>query len=119
MSDPTQHDRPLRVGSLFSGYGGLDLAIEHALGAETIWFSEVNKPVTRIFSHHWPDAPNLGDITTIDWHDVQPVDVICGVGSPARTYPRSASEPASPQAPGRACGPTWPPQSRRYGPDSW
>ena len=26
MHDPTQHHRPLRVGSLFSGYGGLDLA---------------------------------------------------------------------------------------------
>ena len=78
MHDPTQHPRPPRVGSLFSGYGGLDLAIEHALGAETIWFSEINKPVTRIFAHHWPDAPNLGDITTIDWQTVEPVDVLCG-----------------------------------------
>lgn len=75
---PHPADRPLRVGSLFSGYGGLDLAIEHALGAETIWFSEINKPVARIFSHHWRDAPNLGDITTIDWCDVEPVDVLCG-----------------------------------------
>ena len=78
MHDPAQHDRPLRVGSLFSGYGGLDLAIEHALGAETIWFSEINKPVARIFAHHWPDAPNLGDIATIDWRDIEPVDVLCG-----------------------------------------
>ncbi|WAL41110.1 DNA cytosine methyltransferase [Brevibacterium sp. BRM-1] len=46
--------------------------------AETIWFSEINKPVARIFSHHWPDAPNLGDITTINWRDVEPVDVLCG-----------------------------------------
>lgn len=78
MHDPTHDARPLRVGSLFSGYGGLDLAIEHALGAETVWFSEINKPVARIFAHHWPDAPNLGDITTIDWHNVEPVDALCG-----------------------------------------
>jgi DNA (cytosine-5)-methyltransferase 1 len=78
MQDPAHHDRPLRAGSLFSGYGGLDLAIEHTLGAETIWFSEINKPVARIFAHHWPDALNLGDITTIDWLDVEPVDVLCG-----------------------------------------
>ena len=78
MHDPTHHDRPLRVGSLFSGYGGLDLAIEHALGAETIWFSEINEPVARIFAQHWPDAPNLGDITTINWQAVDPVDVLCG-----------------------------------------
>ncbi|WP_435061063.1 DNA cytosine methyltransferase [Amycolatopsis thermoflava] len=72
------HGRPLRVGSLFSGYGGLDLAVEHALDAETIWFSENNPHVAGIFAHHWPDAPNLGDITTIDWRNVPPVDVLCG-----------------------------------------
>ncbi|MFM2721652.1 DNA (cytosine-5-)-methyltransferase [Microbacterium mcarthurae (nom. nud.)] len=71
-------DRRLRVGSLFSGYGGLDLAVEHVFDAETIWFSEINEPVARVFAHHWPDAPNLGDVTTIDWRDVPPVDILCG-----------------------------------------
>jgi DNA (cytosine-5)-methyltransferase 1 len=70
--------RPLRVGSLFSGYGGLDLAVGHGLDAETIWYSEINEPVARVFAHHWPDAPNLGDITAIDWSVVPPVDVLCG-----------------------------------------
>ncbi|WP_294181292.1 DNA cytosine methyltransferase [uncultured Schumannella sp.] len=78
MLDPNNHDHPLRVGSLFSGYGGLDLAVEHALGAETVWFSENNEHVARVFAHHWPDIPNLGDITSIDWRDVPPVDVLCG-----------------------------------------
>ena len=70
--------RPLRVGSLFSGYGGLDLAVEHVFNAETVWFSEINEPIARVFSHHWPEAPNLGDITTIDWNTVPPVDILCG-----------------------------------------
>lgn len=74
----TSQDRPLRVGSLFSGYGGLDLAVEYVFNAETVWFSEINEPVARVFSHHWPDAPNLGDITTIDWENVEPVDILCG-----------------------------------------
>ncbi len=73
LADPT----PLRVGSLFSGYGGLDLAVEHVFHAQTIWFSEIG-PVQRVFAHHWPDAPNLGDITTIDWSTVPPIDVLCG-----------------------------------------
>ncbi|MDJ1372428.1 DNA (cytosine-5-)-methyltransferase [Gulosibacter molinativorax] len=68
----------MRVGSLFSGYGGLDLAVEEVFNARTIWFSEINEPVARVFSHHWPDAPNLGDITTIDWNTVPPVDILCG-----------------------------------------
>lgn len=67
-----------RVGSLFSGYGGLDLAVEEVFDARTVWFSEINEPVARVFAHHWPDAPNLGDITTIDWSDVPPVDILCG-----------------------------------------
>ncbi|CAM2819596.1 DNA cytosine methyltransferase [Skermania piniformis] len=71
-------DRHLRVGSLFSGYGGLDLAVEEVFEARTVWFSEISEPVARVFSHHWPDAPNLGDITAIDWSSVTPVDVLCG-----------------------------------------
>lgn len=69
---------PLRVGSLFSGYGGLDLAVEEVFNARTIWFSEINELVARVFQSHWPDAPNFGDITTIDWNTVPPVDILCG-----------------------------------------
>ena len=71
-------ERHLRVGSLFSGYGGLDLAVEEVFDARTAWFSEITEPVARVFSQHWPDAPNLGDITTIDWSTVPPVDILCG-----------------------------------------
>lgn len=68
----------LRIGSLFSGYGGLDLAVEHVFNAKTVWFSELNEPVARVFAHHWPDAPNLGDITAIDWSQVEPVNILIG-----------------------------------------
>ncbi|WP_075200807.1 DNA cytosine methyltransferase [Leucobacter celer] len=72
-SDPA----PPRIGSLFSGYGGLDLAVEHVFHAQTIWFSEIS-PVQHVFAHHWPDAPNLGDITDVRWAEVEPVDILCG-----------------------------------------
>jgi DNA (cytosine-5)-methyltransferase 1 len=68
----------LRVGSLFSGYGGLDLAVESVFNARTVWYSEINEPVARVFAHHWPDAPNLGDITAIVWSSIPPVDILCG-----------------------------------------
>lgn len=41
---PSSGDRPLRDGSLFSGYGGLDLAVEHVFNAGTTWFSEITNP---------------------------------------------------------------------------
>lgn len=77
--EPALHSgpAPLRVGSLFSGYGGLDLAVEYVFQARTIWFSEIS-PVQHVFARHWPDAPNLGDITEVNWATVEPVDIICG-----------------------------------------
>lgn len=74
----TSSDSELRVGAFLSGYDGLDLAVEHVFNAKTVWFSELNEPVARVFSHHWPGAPNLGDITTIDWSRVVPVDILIG-----------------------------------------
>src|SRR5690606_22673442 len=80
MHEPNDEStaRRLRVGSLFSGYGGLDLAVEEVVDARTVWFSEINEPVGRVFAHHWPDAPNLGDITAMNWNIGEPVDVLCG-----------------------------------------
>lgn len=78
QSSSESGDRRLRVGSLFSGYGGLDLAVNDVFDTRTVWFSEINEAVARIFAHHWPDASNLGDITTIDWNTVEPVDMLCG-----------------------------------------
>lgn len=49
---PPLDPSPIWIGSLFSGYGGLDLAIEHATGGETVWFSELNQPVARVLAHH-------------------------------------------------------------------
>ena len=71
----------LTMGSLFSGLGGLDLGISRVLDVETRWVSDNDRGPRAILAHHWPDVPNLGDITTIDWARVEPVDVICG-GSP-------------------------------------
>jgi len=79
MRQPNPDDAGrLRVGSLFSGYGGLDLAVEDVFNARTVWFSEINEPVAHVFAHHWTHAANLGDITTIDWATVPPVDILTG-----------------------------------------
>jgi len=73
----------LKIGSLCSGYGGLDLAIEQFFGAETAWFSEFEAAPSRILDAHWPGVPNLGDMTKIDWSAVEPVDIIAG-GTPCQ-----------------------------------
>ena len=36
-----------------------------------------------ILEHRFPDAPNIGDMTALDWNEVPPVDVLCG-GTPCQ-----------------------------------
>lgn len=90
--------------------GGFYLAVERATAGETVWFSELNDPVARVFAHHRPDAPNLGDITTVDWNKVAPVDVLCG-GFPRQDISTAANRSASHPAPAPGSGHTWPERS--------
>ena len=73
----------LKLGSLFSGYGGLDMGVASVYETTTAWVCDVEPGPRRILAHHWPDVPNLGDITTVDWRAVEPVDIIAG-GSPCQ-----------------------------------
>jgi DNA (cytosine-5)-methyltransferase 1 len=73
----------MRLGELFAGYGGLGLAVEEVFGAELAWVSEWEPAPSKILAHHWPDVPNYGDVTKIDWAAVEPVDIISG-GSPCQ-----------------------------------
>ena len=66
----------MRIGSLCSGYGGLDLAVMAALGGSVAWHAEIDPDAARVLAHHWPDVPNLGDLTKCDWTAVEPVDVL-------------------------------------------
>jgi site-specific DNA-cytosine methylase len=36
-------EHKLKIGSLFSGYGGLDMAIEEFIDGETVWHVEFDK----------------------------------------------------------------------------
>ena len=68
----------MKVGSLFAGYGGLDLGLSMILDAEPAWFVEFDKHPSAILAHHWPDVPNYGDVTAVDWDTVPPVDILTG-----------------------------------------
>lgn len=66
----------VRIGSLCTGFGGLDLAVELVLGGRLAWYAETDPHANTVLAHHWPDITNLGDIRTIDWSTVTPVDIV-------------------------------------------
>lgn len=65
----------MRLGSLCTGIGGLDLAVEHHFGAELVWCAEIDPAASRVLAARWPDVPNLGDFRAVT---PPAVDVLCG-----------------------------------------
>lgn len=68
----------LKVLSLFSGIGGLDLGLERTGGFEVVAFCEQDKDCQTILKQHWPNVPIFGDVRTLRGCDVPPIDVMAG-----------------------------------------
>lgn len=64
------------IGSLCSGGGGLDLAVEQVYSARTAWHTEIDPAASKVLAAHWLGVPNHGDLTTVDWSRVEPVDIL-------------------------------------------
>ena len=67
----------LTVGSLFAGIGGFDLGLTRA-GFDIAWQVEIDPYCQRVLAKHWPHVQRYGDIQSVDWGTVEPVDVLCG-----------------------------------------
>jgi hypothetical protein len=42
-----------RVGSLFTGYAGLDMAVHEVLGGTTAWVSDIDPGASRLAAYEW------------------------------------------------------------------
>lgn len=59
----------MRYLSLFSGIEAATQAW-HLLGWEPVAFAEIEPFPNSVLAHHYPDVPNLGDVTKIDETDI-------------------------------------------------
>jgi DNA (cytosine-5)-methyltransferase 1 len=68
----------MRIGSLFSGIGGLEMGLERAGVGHVAWQVERDPFCRSILAKHWPDAERFDDVCSVGSHNLAPVDVICG-----------------------------------------
>jgi DNA (cytosine-5)-methyltransferase 1 len=72
----------VKMLSLFSGIGGIDLAARWA-GIETVAFCEIEPFCQKVLSKHWPEVPIFDDVreltaVTLRERGVSGVDIIAG-----------------------------------------
>lgn len=74
----------MTFGSLFSGFGGIDLGLEWA-GMTCKWQVEIDDYCQKVLTKHWPDVPKYKDIKEVGKHNFETVDLIAG-GWPCQPF---------------------------------
>ena len=75
----------MRYLSVCSGIEAASVAW-HPLGWEPVAFSEIDAFPSAVLAAHYPNTPNLGDMTKFqEWPDLGPVDVLVG-GTPCQSF---------------------------------
>jgi len=78
----------MKFGSVCSGIEAASVAW-HPLGWKAAWLSEIEPFPSAVLKHHYPDVPNLGDMTTLPERilsgEVEAPDIFCG-GTPCQAF---------------------------------
>jgi DNA (cytosine-5)-methyltransferase 1 len=78
----------MKFGSVCSGIEAASVAW-NPLGWKAAWLSEIEPFPCQVLKHHYPDVPNLGDMTTLPERirsgEVEAPDLFCG-GTPCQAF---------------------------------
>jgi DNA (cytosine-5)-methyltransferase 1 len=67
----------MRVGSLFSGIGGIDLGLERA-GMRVVWQVECDPFCVNVLERHWPAVHRRRDVRLATAANLGPCDLVAG-----------------------------------------
>jgi len=76
---------PVKYISLFSGIEAVTCAW-HPLGFEPLAFAETTPFPSAVLAHHYPNVPNLGDVTAADWSPYEGRADVVTFGSPCQSF---------------------------------
>lgn len=75
----------MRIGSLFSGIGGLEMGLQIAVpDSEVLWQAEREPYALAVLNRHWPAVRRYTDVRDINERTAR-VDVVCG-GFPCQPH---------------------------------
>jgi len=57
----------------------------HGMGWKPVAFSEIEKFPSQVLHHHYPNVPNLGDMTKFKEWDIGTIDILVG-GTPCQSF---------------------------------
>jgi DNA (cytosine-5)-methyltransferase 1 len=67
----------LRVGSLFSGIGGIDRGLE-SVGCQVEWFCESDPFCRSVLERHWPGTHCFEDVRDVGFETAPAIDILAG-----------------------------------------
>lgn len=85
MKHANNNGKPITFISMFSGIEAASVAFG-PLGWKALCFAEIEKFPSAVLAHHYPDVPNVGDMSKHDWAQYRgKVDIVCG-GPPCQDF---------------------------------
>lgn len=73
-----------RLGSLFAGIGGFELAAKN-VGISPIWSAEIDNHCQNVLASRFPETLKVGDVSEISFSELPEVDILTA-GSPCQGF---------------------------------
>lgn len=68
----------MKIGSVFSGIGGIERGLCKSLDADVVWQIENDDFCRGVLERHFPNVKRYGDVRTVQADELEPIDLLAG-----------------------------------------